>query len=415
MMDNETSLSYDLKNSGIKRRRREDLVIRVFKPGGEQHHVCSKNERKYDPLRDNRLSLKSHSPKSIVSTPVEMYRKFVQRDTLPAPVEISEVEGGRADEPIASPKLFRPGWRMSKSSTSNQVSSDKGFFRPSPSPAKDVPSSDHVPTNKRTHVVDKEQRKYHLKKTQVAKQLIRSDSVITVVRANEDQKEEITVSKPEWQRPVYLHGAIRLQEGFAALSARKDSIASLEAFLTMVDMPKPVQESRRVSDDAAEQDIISFFESYVFDREDDRPERFWNEDDINYLDTEDRSRMVNVICDSDDSSGIPLHFDNNECRFLLDDVDPFRDEGWYGDNDAEDVDDESASDNEPEKEVIEIVLSPPIIAGTSKAPRSHVMDASPLLSVASTTGSVKDDSSPRTVVPEQNSVFRRLWHVASLR
>ena len=417
-MENRAITSWNTKNTTIKRRRREDLVIRVFKPGIEQQHVFSKPERKNNMLaEEKRVSLLPHSPKSMVSTPVDMYRKFLNRGNPSTQIGIGRFGAGREVGSIASPKPLISGWRLSRSSAGDQSTRENGFFRRSnPSASVDMPSMKPVSVGKRTHKYKGEQGEDYTARTLTNKLPTRSDSVITVGRAFKDQKKELAASELRWQRPIYLHGAIRLQEGFAAFSARKDSIASLEAFLTAVEPPKPVQESRRVSDDAAEQDVISFFESYEFDHEGYRLNRFWDEDYSNHKDYKDRSRTVDAVFDNDSSSGVLFRGTNSECRFLLDDVDPFRNEETNEDNDnTENLDKDFQSDSEPETEVIEIVLSQPIVDKTLTHTEAHDWGHSPLLSVEQATDREEKQSSPKTIVPERSNVLRRIWHVASFR
>ena len=419
-MEKKTSTTaWKFKHTGIKRRRREDLVVRVFKPGTQLQQILSKAERrkKDDKLLDadddednnnnkERFSPPSGSPRSLVSTPVEMYRKFWHGANVASQMatnarETEDKNRSRIDSTTTSPRSFRPRWPLSRP-----------FVRNRSPGAKDCTIGQRKRNSTENKDSDYDDNRTDYKPDYKAKNTLkRSDSIITVVRASSnDQKEASTAAtspsplppppEPYSRRPIYIHGPIRLQEGaLAPFSARKDSIASLEAFLTAaaVEPFDSVKESRRVSDDAAEKDIVSFFDSYGFGvgvEDDDRLDRFWEEEEEGYqahdkgavdyeeVEDEDRDTICNggskgngdVDSESDiDSETLNFSPTSSGNRFVIDGMDPFCDvddekNSYYVDDD-DDIGNAEATDieffyepeTESESEVIEIALAEPLV------------------------------------------------------
>ena len=422
-----SSTLWTSSQTGIKRRRREDLVVRVFKPGMQLQQILSKAERgKKDDnelLKNNdvdggaRFSPSSGSPRSLVSTPVEMYRKFWHGGSVASQMTTNarEAEGKEksgSSSATTSPRSFHSRWRISRTFAGNRSPGEKGTDvgqrKRNSSEKKDKTRMHNEQQHQeRQQLKGNDDQNDHISGSKTTKTLKRSDSVITVVPALSDiQNKAIPppsppISKPpEYypQRPIYIHGPIRLQEGvLSQFSTRKDSIASLEAFLTTaaIEPPNPVQESRRASDDAAENDIVEFFDSYGFGlgtRQDYRLDQFWeeeeeeervhqfhNEDNIDYevekVDGDDDDGDTICYCNSNsDTDSEILSLGNSGNIFMIgekgasdyDDNDNEKD-GSCGNGNGNDDDSDETADvelfyepaTESESQIIEITLAQP--------------------------------------------------------
>ena len=418
-----SSTLWTSSQTGIKRRRREDLVVRVFKPGMQLQQILSKAERgKKDDnelLKNNdvdggaRFSPSSSSPRSLVSTPVEMYRKFWHRGSVASQMATNarEAEGKEesgSSSATISPRSFHSRWRISRTFAGNRSPGEKGTDvgqrKRNSSEKKDkMRMHEEQQHQERQQLKENNDQNDHISDSKTTKTLKRSDSVITVVPALSDIQNKaipppsiLNPSESYPQRPIYIHGPIRLQEGvLAPFSTRKDSIASLEACLTAaaIEPPNPVQKSRRASDDAAEKDIVKFFDSYGFGigmRQDCRLDQFWeeeeeeegvhqfhNKDNIDHKvekddgdDDDDGDTICYCNSNSDTDSEI-LSFGNSGNIFMVGE----RDASDYDDNDNEkdgscgndhDDSDKTADvelfyepDTESESEIIEIALAQP--------------------------------------------------------